>query len=357
MVATSRVAYRFPETFFWGVWSVPAWKEEARASGATVSEALPAGRPRMWLAALSWNRWQPKPGTLDTLVVARCREGLARRREQGWRIALVLEDGHPPPEWVPRAAFAPAFQEYAMRVVEALGDQVDGWLLAWESNRATPQVWPRRIEALRSAAPIFRRRTRAWLGLRLTAPVALTPLRPAWPPDRWAARRLRSRFFHRVQRALSGALGPWVDVVVLRLEPRWRVRWPGEPLPAAWEPLPPHGHAREGPLFRLLRWARRLRRPLWIMAPRLPDAQSDRARHLLVDHLLQIWHGLNLGTVVQGFLYPDRAPDSVANLYRDVARDNGLTHATVARHLPQRLPFLYTGLGEGPLAHVLGIPK
>ena len=66
----------------------------------------------------------------------------------------------------------------------------------------------------------------------------------------------------------------------------------------------------------------------------------------LVVLLLQLWHVHNMNDlgVTAFFLEWGKHPAAVYALYQEVATDNALAHAHVARHAAEALPWLYQGL-------------
>ncbi len=353
------IAYRFPVSFLWGTWytppplssfGLPAASAPRLASETmktfvdTASEAgfRAVGLPLPWVWA-----W-PQPEKVEEEALAFYQALVARAHRRGLQVWVSLSADPPPAWWEEMGGWqhpqAPErFAGFAARVVQALHPWVDGWWLV--EDVAHPEDGPRRLDAYRKAAEVARRLTTAALVLGVVAPVIVTPARRCWPPDWWAVRRVRRIYHVWLRQALTGPYGGWVDGVFLRLRPPQVLRATGQPHSRAWEPMPPEGYARHGPVFRLLRRARAWRKPLLVLGATAepPIIQA----HLLVDHLLQLWHALNLGTVLRGFFYPgpgDPSHNTASALYRDVVASQGLTHEVVARHLPDRLPQLYPGL-------------
>ncbi len=89
--------------------------------------------------------------------------------------------------------------------------------------------------------------------------------------------------------------------------------------------------------------ARRWGGHFWLLDPL---AQRGATVSDLVVLLLQLWHVHNMNDLgmVAFFLHWGKHPAAVYALYQDVAAENALAHAHVARHAAEALPWLYQGL-------------
>lgn len=336
--------------------------------------------------SVEWARIEPEPGCFDQGALDHYRRLLETLRGTGIEPVVTLHH-FTNPLWLAdrggwtRPEVVHRFAAYADRVAAALGDLVQWWVTVNEPGVMgtlgyISGTWPpNRTGALRA----YLRHVRfcaeghgaARAALRARQPNALVscafdlypmqPESPANPLDRlavsWYDWLRHGLLFARTASALD-----WVGVnyyfrLFVRLLPRPRSAWvatrfgQGRKTDMGWEMYP------EG-LYSVLRRVGAFGKPVIVTENGLADAADGRRAAFIVAHLRQAHRAIRDGVDLRGYLHwslvdnfewaegyakrfglaavdftsadKARTPRASAWLYRDIARNNGLTQEMLA---------------------------
>jgi beta-glucosidase len=244
------------------------------------------------------------------------------------------------------------FEQYAHKVVAALGDYVDLWCTINEPNAYMVQSWVRGVTppqkkdiglALKVAANLLRAHAAAYHALHEAQPRAMVglpvhfdwimPARPGFALDEWAARtqfnmfstlfgdalatgRLRRPMIWPVSvpeaRGTQDYIGiQYYTTVVVRFdlsnagELFGRRSYPAgaelDEMAAAGDIA---GYANYSPgLFDTLRWVQRWKLPIYITENGFGVNEDSLRRRYLIGHLRQLWRAVNFNWDVRGYFH------------------------------------------------------
>ncbi len=310
--------------------------------------------------SVEWSRIEPSEGKWDDAAVDRYRQMLRFMRERGTE-AMVTLHHFTTPLWLAERGgwenpvIIPAFERFATKVTEALGEFCDVWvtinepvnyaILGWVAGEPRNELHHQTtfppgkhdfslalkvIENLflaHGAAyyAIHRAQSQARVGVTHNMPY-VEPLRPTSLLDRLAAARPRQllvwsgldatlRGFiprtlgsHRVKELANTS-----DFIGVQYYQR---------MPMAFDASSPntlfarqaiaagaeisdlnYGQVYPEGIFHLLKRAGRYGKPIYITECGLPDADDDRRPAFLITHLRQIWKAINQNIPVMGYYH------------------------------------------------------
>ena len=367
--------------------------------------------------SVEWSRIEPAPGRWDDDALAHYREMVRGLRERGLTPLVTLHH-FVNPHWVSeRNAWESGegvalFSRYVEKVVSALGEQVDFWATINEPNIYMYFGWisgafpPGKKDfwlAMRVAANLLRAHAAAYRVIHAAQPHALVglpvhfrpnlPANPNFAPDGWVARGqfelFSSLFTDAIQSGkLRQLLRPSVSIPEARgthdyvglnyystdvtrfdltnpMELFGRRGFPpesetdGSGLYASYPPG----------LFASLKWAHRLKLPIYITENGIGGEEDSLRRRYLVSHLRQVWRAVNFNWDVRGYFHwslldnfewergwthrfglyaldtatQTRTPRPSAHLYAEICRTRSLSSDLVERFAPELLDSLFPG--------------
>jgi beta-glucosidase len=332
-------------------WNGRRWQEDFDRAAADGHSAL--------RLSVEWSRVQPARDRWDDEALDHYRQMAQGLRQRGLTPMVTLhhfvnplwaaEPGHH--VWETGEVVA-LFEQYASKVVAALGEYVDLWCTINEPNGYMVQSWARGVWpphkkdiglALKVAANILRAHAAAYRSIHAAQPGAMVglpvhfdwvmPAHPGFALDEWAAGTQFNMFSTlfgdalatgKLRRLLIGPLSvpeakgtqdfigiQYYTTVVVRFD----LSNPGElfgrrsfpagseldVMAAAGEIA---GYASYPPgLFDTLRWAHRWKLPIYVTENGIGDPEDSLRRRYLLGHLRQLWRAVNFNWDVRGYFH------------------------------------------------------
>jgi beta-glucosidase len=358
--------------------------------------------------SVEWSRIQPTPQHWDEAALEHYRQ-MARGLHERNMTPLVTLHHFSDPLWLSEIggwenpAVPEYFERFVVKVVEALRDYVTLWVTINEPNvyvtmgyfmgsfppgkRDLSAAWRVTVNQVLAHA-------RAYHAIHRLQPVArvgiaqnyrsFAPARAWLPLDRWTA-TIQSRAFNDAipQALMSGKLRFlfWrknipeargtQDFLGLNYYSRDQVAFdlfkPGDLFGRRFyrpqAELSPSGFIANEPagMFEALKWGLRYQVPLIITENGVEDAEDRLRPRYLIQHLHQVWRGVNFNWPVKGYFHwtlvdnfewergwtqrfglweldPQtqvRRKRPSADLYGEICHQNGISSETVARYAPQ----------------------
>lgn len=326
-------------------WAGRRWQEDFDRAAADGHSAL--------RLSVEWSRVEPAEGRWDDDALDHYRQMVLGLRQRGLTPMVTLHH-FASPAWAANAErnvwetgeVVRLFEDFAHRVVTALGDQVDLWCTINEPNVFFYRGWmegvlpPRKKDmrlASRVAVNVLRAHAAAYRAIHALQPGALVglpihfrptlPAHPGFALDEWVAQtqlNLFSRAFSdaistgRLRRPLARpvpvpeATGTQ-DYIALQYYTADMVRFdlsnPGElfgrrSFPAGAEVDQAGFYASYPPgFFDALRWAHRFHLPIYVTENGIGDEEDGLRRRYLLSHLRQLWRAVNFNWDVRGYFH------------------------------------------------------
>ncbi len=393
-------------------WHGQRWRDDFDRAAADGHTAL-----RM---SVEWSRIEPEPGRWDEDALDHYRQMVVGLRQRGltplvtlhhfvnplWTVSdgrHIWEDG----------SGTEAFARYARKVVEALGSHVDLWATinepnvyyynGWMAGAFPPGDRPSIGRAMQVARNLLLAHAAAYQAIHDVQPHALVglpihfrptlPAHPGFLLDEWVARtqfELFSSLFNdaistgRMRRPFGTSLAVpeargtldyfglnYYTTDLVRFDPTslaelfGRRSFPSgaEVDDAGWYASYPPG------MFSALTWARKQHLPIYITENGIGDAEDRMRPRYLIEHLRQIWRGVNFNWDVRGYFHWSlvdnfewergwthrfglyaldrvsqiRTPRRSAELYAAICRRRALDSDMVADFAPELLERLFPG--------------
>jgi beta-glucosidase len=369
--------------------------------------------------SIEWHRIEPEPGQWDEAALAYYREIVLGLRQRGLEPLVTLHHFVNPTWFTQNGASAwesdeivPRFARYVRRVVEALGDSVSLWATINEPNVYFYNGWlsgafpPGKRDlrqALRVAAVLLRAHAAAYRVIHELQPTALVSLpihfRPTVPAhagfflDEWVARaqfdHFSALFFDALRTGrLRQLLGPalalpevkgthdfiglnYYSVDMVRFDLTVPQELFGRRMFPPGVPVDDAGVYASVPsgMYTALDWVQRLRLPIYITENGIGDAEDALRPRYLIEHLRQVWRGVNFNWDVRGYFHwslvdnfewergwqhrfglyaldrktQARTPRRSAHLYRAICRQRGFDTDLVATYAPELVESMFPG--------------
>ncbi len=371
--------------------------------------------------SVEWSRIEPEEGVFDPAAVARYREMLTGLHRRGIEPMVTLFH-FSSPLWLARQggwrnpSVVGRFRRYTRYVVDQLGDLVNLWCTINEPNvyaavgyllgehapgEKSLRLYFRVLAHLLQAHGAAYRVIRALDGGAQVGLVkAMVIFEPLDSSDRASvqAARLLERLFNRItlQAATTGRLtfplglglgteGPLLDSLdFLGVNYYYRERvsvWSrnGDRL-SVLQPTPgtevsdfgrhgAYGEIYPEGMYRALRRAATLGKPIYVTENGLPDADDDQRPRFLLTHLAQVQRAIQEGVDVRGYYHwsfvdnfewaegwalrfglvaldektQSRTPRPSAELYSRIIQANAITRDMVAAYAPEALARIFPG--------------
>jgi beta-glucosidase len=364
--------------------------------------------------SVEWSRIQPSPTHWDESAIDHYREIMRGMAERGLTPMVTLHH-FSDPIWLSElgswenAAMIEYFEKFVGKVVEALKEYVSLWvtinepnvLLAWayvlgefppgkKDFRGSMQVATNIIRAHAAAYHLIHKiQPQACVGIA-TNYRGFIPAKPWYPPDRWAA-NLQNRLFNDLfPKALSdGVLRFPVtvkriaqakntqDFVGINYYTRDRVAFNllsatemfGKRFYPKDADLSDNGFIANEPegIFSSIKWALQFKKPIIITENGVEDSDDHLRPRYLLQHLHQLWHGVNFNWPVKGYFHwtlvdnfewergwtqrfglweldnetQARRKRPSADLFSEICRDNCITSDMVSRYAPEIFQILF----------------
>ena len=314
---------------------------------------------RAFRFSIEWSRIEPKEGQWNEEALTHYRKVLESIRSRHMEPIITLHH-FTNPQWLAKKGgweypvVCDAFQRFAKKAMDSLGDLVTYWItlnepLVYVYQGYIAGIWPPGERSFEKAVSVIRQQilahgmayralhqaaeAKGWpkpkVGLAQNM-IVFSPCTALSPYDRFSA-WLRHRFFNRFflgalqtgrliypglfferQSAVKGTL----DFVGLNYYTRDFVHFGGFRMPGPFGEVCtlPH-HARSGPrndlgweiysrgLYICLKELARLNLPILVTENGICTQQDDERRSFLVGHLIQLWRALREGVPIFGYLY------------------------------------------------------
>jgi beta-glucosidase len=332
-------------------WNGRRWQEDFDRAAADGHNAL--------RLSVEWSRVQPERDRWDEHALDHYRQMVQGLRQRGLTPMVTLhhfvnplwatEPGHH--IWETGEVVA-LFEQYARKVVAALGEFVDLWCTINEPNAYMAQSWvlgvmpPSKKDiglALKVAENILRAHAAAYRAIHDLQPQAMVglpvhfdwimPARPGFALDEWAARtqfnmlstlfgdalatgRLRRPLIWPVSVPEARGTQDFIGIqyytgIVVRFDPSIpgqlfgrRSFPPGAELDVMAAAGNMAGYASyPAGLFDTLNWVQRQKLPIFITENGIGDSEDSLRRRYLISHLLQLWRAVNFNWDVRGYFH------------------------------------------------------
>jgi beta-glucosidase len=299
--------------------------------------------------SIEWSRVEPEPGRFDLDALSRYRQIIAAVRRRGMEPMVTLHH-FTNPQWLAergawsRTTVVEAFVGYARRVAETVGDLVGLWIpinepevyvaMAYVEAKFPPGGGGFRV-AMAAARNMLQAHAKVYHlihdlcpgsavgichNLRIMEPKSKSLL------DGWAARNLDHIYNDQfAQAVLTGrlrrplgrgrirGLAGTLDFYGLNYYTREMVNFSlAEPPPffarRSFSPEAVMSDNRYGEIFprgmfQAIKRAAAYRRPVYITANGLPDADDDQRPGFLITHLRQVWSAIQFNIPVKGYFH------------------------------------------------------
>ena len=364
--------------------------------------------------SIEWSRIQPAPDRWDENALDRYREMLRGLLERGMTPMVTLHH-FTNPLWLAEKggweneAVVEHFAAYTRKVVEALKEYVNLWITINEPNVLATFAYavgafpPGKKElgaALRAMTNMLRAHAAAYRAIHSIQPTArvgiaqhyaaMQPARRWSPLDRLAVGLQNGLFNQLFPQALTTGVmrfPAWFrripeakgthDFLGLNYYTRYNVafnlRSAGELFGQRFFPpgsdVSDTNHIANVPegMFQALKWCLQFKLPIIITENGVENADDHLRARYLVQHLHQVWRGVNFNWPVKGYFHwslvdnfewergwsqrfglweldvenQARRKRPSVDLYAEICRENGIASETVARYTPEVLGKLF----------------
>ncbi|MGQ0603705.1 MAG: glycoside hydrolase family 1 protein [Anaerolineales bacterium] len=367
--------------------------------------------------SVEWSRVEPSAGRWDEAALDHYRDMVRGLRERGLMPLVTLHHFVNPLWLAERNAWETGeaislFARFVDKVVRVLGEYIDFWATINEPNIYMYFGWINGVFppgkknfflATRVAGNLLRAHAAAYRTIhaiqphaRVGLPIHFRPIAPAHPnfaPDVWVARTQFNLFSSLFSDAIrSGRLRQLLRPAISIPEAKGTQDYIGlnyysadvarfdvtNPMELFGRRSFPDGAENDGSglyashppgLFESLKWAHRLKLPIYITENGIGGEEDGLRRRYLISHLRQAWRAVNFSWDVRGYFHWSlldnfewergwthrfglyaldtstqiRTPRPSARLYAEICQSRTLSSEMVARFAPELLETLFPG--------------
>jgi beta-glucosidase len=370
--------------------------------------------------SIDWSRIEPRQAVWDEDALDHYRQMILGLRERGMEPMVTLHHFVNPLWLAEKGGWANPgvvayFERFTRKVINSLKDVVTLWctineINVYAYNAYADGVWPPQQKNTQLTFTVIRHmllaHAAAYRAIHAAQPEAqvgfahhvqfIDPLRPGFALDKWVAGFQHRTFNTIIPKAVhtgyldfpigKGLRGEYLpelkgtfDFMGVNYYSRQLstfdpsqpgklfgklLRQPDAELDSiSFNELYPEG------LFRVLKWANRFNKPIYVTENGWGDADEARRSKAMVLHLRQLWSAINFNWPVKGYYYwtlvdnfewergwthhfglygldvetQTRTPRPAGQLYAEVCKTNTLSSEMVERYAPGVLPKLFPG--------------